>query len=349
MNPIAIRLLSQQLACPQFLTPSEVVSHLCAMQAQDYRMVRWAVLSRTKNASAETFRKAYDSGEIIRLHLLRGTWQLVSGKDYWWLLSLCASRAEAVIKGWMKSNKITIEDKELYSIREIFVRTAEAKGNVTKNDLVEALAEKDIKMDNHRLSYHIRMSELSGTLCSGDLSPMQATYTLAENKIKHTPALERDEMLQLLADKYFRSHSPATFEDFVRWSGMSVSDCQKAVSLLGNELTKEQWKGYNFYLHTSCRTRGFRKDSSLLLAPYDEYLIGYKSRELAIKPEHFHHAYTNNGIFFPVIAHEGIICGKWSPWEKKLKTTYFIPNANEPCLKEQYNTFDTLKAEIKKP
>lgn len=76
MNPIAIRLLSQQLACPQFLTPSEVVSHLCAMQAQDYRMVRWAVLSRTKNASAE-----------------------------------------AVIKGWMKSNKITIEDKELYSIR----------------------------------------------------------------------------------------------------------------------------------------------------------------------------------------------------------------------------------------
>lgn len=46
-------------------------------------------------------------------------------------------------------------------------------------------------------------------------------------------------------------------------------------------------------------------------------LIGYKSRELAIKPEHFHHAYTDNGIFFPVIAHEGIICGKWSPWEKK--------------------------------
>lgn len=72
MNPIAIRLLSQQLACPQFSTPSEVVSHLCAMQAQDYRMVRWAVLSRAKNASAKAFRKAYDSGEIIRLHLLRG-------------------------------------------------------------------------------------------------------------------------------------------------------------------------------------------------------------------------------------------------------------------------------------
>lgn len=85
-----------------------------------------------------------------------------------------------------------------------------------------------------------------GTLCSGDLSPMQATYTLAENKIKHTPALERDEMLQLLADKYFRSHPPATFEDFVRWSEMSVSDCQKAVSLLGNEpCLKEQYHTFD--------------------------------------------------------------------------------------------------------
>jgi hypothetical protein len=38
MNPIAIRLLSQQLICPQFDTPQKVVSHFGAMQAQDYRM-----------------------------------------------------------------------------------------------------------------------------------------------------------------------------------------------------------------------------------------------------------------------------------------------------------------------
>ena len=40
MNPIAIRLLSQQLICPQFDTPQKVVSHFGAMQAQDYRMVK---------------------------------------------------------------------------------------------------------------------------------------------------------------------------------------------------------------------------------------------------------------------------------------------------------------------
>ena len=42
MNPIAIRLLNQQLVAPQFKTPEEVVSYMGAMQAQEYRMMRWA-------------------------------------------------------------------------------------------------------------------------------------------------------------------------------------------------------------------------------------------------------------------------------------------------------------------
>lgn len=74
MNPIAIRLLSQQLISPQFNSPKEVIAHMGAVQAQDYRMMRWAVMMRMKKPSAKAFRQAYDAGEIIRLHLLRGTW-----------------------------------------------------------------------------------------------------------------------------------------------------------------------------------------------------------------------------------------------------------------------------------
>ena len=42
MNPIAIRLLNQQLIAPQYSNPAEVVSFMGAMQAQEYRMMRWA-------------------------------------------------------------------------------------------------------------------------------------------------------------------------------------------------------------------------------------------------------------------------------------------------------------------
>ena len=59
MNPVAIRLLNQQLVAPQFSDPAEVVSYMGAMQAQEYRMMRWAVEMRTRKPSAKTFGDAY--------------------------------------------------------------------------------------------------------------------------------------------------------------------------------------------------------------------------------------------------------------------------------------------------
>ena len=65
MNPVTARLLNQQLVCPQFARPEEVVSWMGAMQGQDYKMVRWAVATRTRKPSLKAFETAFNSGEII--------------------------------------------------------------------------------------------------------------------------------------------------------------------------------------------------------------------------------------------------------------------------------------------
>ena len=323
MNPVAIRFLNQQLAAPQFNNPAEVVSHMGAMQAQEYRMMRWAVAMRTRNPSANAFKRTYDSGRIIRLHLMRGTWQLVAAEDYWLWIELCAPRAIAVTKGWMHSNKIHIPDEELLSIRDILAQTATDKGSVTKEDLVQALAARDIRMDDHRLSYHIRMAEISGTLCSGDLMPHKATYALTAAKVPSPGKTDRDEALMRFTRKYFQSHQPATLEDFVWWSGLNIGDCRKGIALLGDFIHVERYRGRDFYLTDNCRTRGFRKGKYLLIPPYDEYLIGYKSRDIVLPPEHRHRAHNNSGIFQPVIARDGIICGNWAPFKPICQPQFF--------------------------
>ena len=323
MNPITIRLLSQQLVAPQFGTPVEVVDYMGAMQAQEYRMMRWAVAMRTCKPSAKAFKEAFDSGLIIRLHLMRGTWQLVSANDYWWMLDLCAPKATSVIKGWMSSNNISIPDEELLRIRKILVQAAAGKRSVTKEDFEAALLESNIQMDEHRLSYHIRMAELSGTLCSGDLLPMKATYSLSSEKVKPSAKKDRDEALMLMARKYFQSRQPATLEDFVWWSGLNISDCRRGMELLGNVIHKETWKGRDFYLTDDCRTRGFRKGKFLLIPPYDEYLIGYKSRDVVLPQQHRHKAHNNSGIFQPVVAFDGAICGNWKPFKEDFKVDFF--------------------------
>jgi len=339
MNPVAIRLLNQQLTVPRFDDPAQVVSHFGAMQAQEYRMMRWAVAMRTRHPSAQAFKKAFDSGRIIRLHLMRGTWQLVAAEDYWPMLILCAPRSIAVTRGWMNSNKIHISEKEITSVRDILAQTAADKGSVTKEDFVQALAEKDISMDAHRLSYHIRMAELSGTLCSGDLLPMKATYALTANKVRPAGNICTDEVLMNFTLKYFQSHQPATLQDFAWWSGLSINICRSGIRMLGNAIHMVKWRGREFYLTDDCRTRGFRKGRYLLIPPYDEYLIGYKSRDVVLAPEHAHRAHNNSGIFQPIIAHDGVICGNWSPFKPSCQSTFFDDVQDEMNLQASWQAY----------
>ena len=340
MNPVAIRLLNQQLIAPQFDHPAEVIRHMGAMQAQEYRMMRWAVAMRTCKPSAKSFKEAFDSGRIIRFHLMRGTWQLVAAEDYWWMLELCAPKAIAVTKGWMSSNKINIPDEEYCQIRDILIQSAAGKKSMTKEDFIQALAEKDIRMDDHRLSYHIRMGEMTGTLCSGTLLPMKATYALSEEKVGPRPAkIDHDESLMRFTQKYFQSRQPATLEDFVWWSGLNISDCRKGIALLGDTLHIERWKGRDFYLTDHCRTRGFKKGRFLLISPYDEYLIGYKSRDIVLPPEHRHRAHNNSGIFQPIIAHDGIICGNWSPFKKDCEVEFFNGDYTAEDVQEAWKVY----------
>ena len=344
MNPVALRLLNQQLIAPQLSGLDEVVSHFGAMQAQEYRLMRWAVAMRTRKPSAKAFKTSFDSGRIIRLHLMRGTWQLVAAEDYWHFLELCGPKAIAVTKGWMSSNKFSIPDEELMHIRDILAQTAADKGSVTKEDFVQALAEHDIKMDDHRLSYHIRMSEMTGTLCSGELLPHKATYALTANKLVSRPIqIDRDEALQRFTRKYFQSHQPATLEDFVWWSGLNISDCRRGIELMGNSIKTERIKARDFYLTDDCRTRGFRKGQYLLIPPYDEFLIGYKSRDIVLSPEYAHKAHNNSGIFQPIVAHDGIVCGNWSPFKEETQATFFLSEHINDLQEEwaKYKRFQT--------
>ena len=343
MNPIAIRLLNQQLISPQFSTPTEVVRYMGAIQAQEYRMMRWAVAMRTRKPSIKAFKKAFDEGNIIRLHLMRGTWQLVCAEDYWSMIDLFAPKAIAVTKGWMSSNKIAIPDEELMRVREILVRTADDKRSVTKEDFVQALADRALQMDDHRLSYHIRMAEMAGILCSGDLQPMKATYALTANKVKSTVKMNKDEALFYFTKKYFQSRQPATLEDFVWWSGLNISDCRKGIALLGNSIHIERWKGRDFYLTEECRIKGFRKGKFLLIPPYDEYLISYKSRDIVLPPEHRHYAHNNSGIFQPIIAYDGTICGNWSPYKGICEERFFNGENSHADTQEAWQMYMRYK------
>ena len=68
----------------------------------------------------------------------------------------------------------------------------------------------------------------------------------------------------------------------------------------------------------------------LLLPAYDEYLIGYKSRDVVLHPDKAYHAHNNFGIFKSVIAWDGEIVGNWKPSSKDGGVSLFKEDVSIP-------------------
>ena len=74
------RLYAQHLTRPRG-TPAEVVTHLLAVQAQDYAGARWAVGQRTRSARDADVEQAFDAGAIRRRHEVPCRPQHVGAQD----------------------------------------------------------------------------------------------------------------------------------------------------------------------------------------------------------------------------------------------------------------------------
>ena len=133
MNIPNIRLLNQQLVAPEFTDVHALVAYMGMLQAQEYRMMRWAVGIRMKRPSMAAFRSAYNSGRIVRTHLFRCTWQLVAAEDLRWMLKLCADRNKAAINGFTAYHGRVISEDEYNRAYHQDVRLQDDEVLVTSN------------------------------------------------------------------------------------------------------------------------------------------------------------------------------------------------------------------------
>ena len=314
-----IRLQNQQLLNPLFCQPKELVSWLGAMQAQNYSMVKWAVGMRLKSATIQTVEEALRKGEILRTHVMRPTWHLVAAEDIRWMLKLSARRIKSANDSFAKGYNLEITDELYAKSYNLLEKILCGNKSLTKQEIAEHFCCSGIlvEADNHRMTRFMVRAEQEGIVCSGEDKGGKYTYALLEERVPPVPEITKDEALARLARSYFRSHAPAVLQDFIWWSGLPVSEAKQAIYLIESELTAEQWNGQTWYVHEACRTRGKVSGRLHLLPSYDEYLLGYKDRTDVLPKEHYSKAFTNNGLFYPVILHEGQVIGNWSKSAKK--------------------------------
>lgn len=321
----SIRTLSQQLSEPQFDNPRELVRWMGAIQAQDYTMAKWAIGVRLKSGTLQQVEEALRKGEIIRTHIMRPTWHFVPAEDLRWMLQLTGERVKKAYDSYAK--KFNVPESSHTKCRALLEKILRDNNHLSKQEIGEELNRAGVLDDPSIAHYFINRAEALGMVCSGADKNNQFTYALLDERIAPTKELHKDEALAKLARRYFRSHSPATLQDFLWWSGLTITETRHAIHLIHSELIKEQVDSQEFFIHQSW-VESKQADGTLHFLPsFDEFLISYKDRSAALAPKHYPKAFNNFGTFYPVIMHNGKIVGNWKKVVKKetvtIETTFF--------------------------
>ncbi len=320
-----LRLHNQKIEVTTFTKPNEVVSWMGAMQAQDFTMSKWAIGQRMLDATDETIEAALNDGLIIRTHLLRPTWHLVNAEDIYWMLELTAPR----IKSSMKSR-----DRQLGLTPDVLNKSFGLLENQLSNgishsrdQIAEILNASGIKTDDNRLSHILMNAELDGLICSGRKTSNKPTYGLLSERVPFHKILLKDESLSELAKRYFASHGPATLKDFTWWSGLSVADATKALSLVEPDFISVPVGSEKYWLKAEDSYFNYDSNSAHLMPAFDEFLISYRDRNASLELVHNRKAISNNGIFYPIIVVNGQVAGTWKRTTQndkfKIETSFF--------------------------
>jgi hypothetical protein len=350
------RLHHQKLSSTKFKDPAQVVEWLGVVQAQDYAAAKWAVAQRTKGLQDVDLDEALAKGSIIRTHVLRSTWQFVAPKDIRWMLKLTAPRILAQSAGYFRNSNL---DKAIFKrSNAVMVKALQGGRQLTRAELVSTLRKNGVgNTDLLQFTYLLIYAELQGILCSAGRQGKQFTYTLLEEWVPPTKALEHDLALAELAKRYFRSHGPATLKDYIWWSGLTVKDARNGLEMIKSTLEHEVIEDKTYWFDGSTAVKKEKEVRAWLLPNYDEYMVGYTDRS-SIYDARYNTKLGARGnfLFNNVIVINGQVAGTWKRTINKTAVTvesspFFTLSKPEKqaveSAAEQYGIFLDMPVQLK--
>lgn len=344
---ISARVYRQQLSRPAFTTPHEVVSWMGAIQAQDFQGALWAIGCRLPSATLKDIESAIASARIVRSWPMRGTLHFVAAEDLGWMLRLLAPRIYSAQKG--RHRQLELDDKIFADTRRLLEKHLSKNGPQSRASLLELLEAKNISTAGQRGAHILQHHALKGLICFATHQGKQPAFALSESWIGPEKHMGEEESLGELTLRYFRSHGPATAEDFAWWSGLRITQVREGITLCKGKLERVSLRAKEYWLGSIPPAGGHASKAGVpplrLLPGFDEYMLGYKDRSLILKPADASRVVPgNNGMFLPILLKNGRIRGVWKRLVRKrsVEVQLFPFGTNEAPSGRQ------LSAEIKK-
>ena len=303
---------SQRLSSPPAdAAPSRLAAWFGAVQAQDLPAALWAFGVRLPGSSRTSVAGAVASGSILRTWPMRGTLHFVAAEDARWLLRTAGARAlRTSSQRW---RMLGLDQATADAAVDVFRGALDAVPLLPRSAMLRALEDAGISTQGQRGYHLLWYAAQIGVTCVGPNRGKEQTFALLDTWAPRQRNFEGDEALGELVLRYFRSHGPATRQDFQRWTGLTAAAARTGLAVAGDALTACDADGEEAFADPVALEHASRAQVARLLPAFDEYVIGYRDRSALIAPERMPDVVPGkNGVFRPTVCADGQIIGTWS-------------------------------------
>lgn len=323
----ALRLRAQGLVAGvrPWTGPAEVARGMLAMQAQDARGVLWALAVRSAGSPDEaTVLDALADGTVVRNRPSRGTLQVTAPEDLHWLSATMTPRSlAAAVK---RRDQIGVTDEMIEGVGDVLRDLLSDGPPRTRPQIVEACARAGIDLDGTQAGHVLRHHTEVMTIVFGPPAGRAETFVLAEHRIADDERRTLDGAAALgeLVTRLVDARGPVTVKDIGRWANLTMGDVRAGVEAAGDALEPVELAGTAYLVSSGTTTPTTDElEAALgptrLLAPFDEYLLGYGERDALIDDARMTDVVPGrNGMFKPIVVIDGEVVGTWS---RKATTT----------------------------
>jgi hypothetical protein len=302
------RLMSQGLAGKGFKNPADAVAHMGGIQAQDYPGGVWSIGLRVPGSGSADIERAIAGRKVIRTWAMRGTLHFLAAKDIRWMLELLSKGIIAA--NALRYSQLRLDGATLSKSQRVLASVLAGGKQMTRGELVAALESRGIWCSGQRAPHILQRAALDRLICFGPKREKQFTFTLFDEWVRQTRPLSPEEALGELARRYFKSHGPATVNDFMWWSGLRGPDAREALEIARPGLVEDTFEGKSYWISDESELRKPGSHGAYLLPGFDDFLLGYKDRTASLDKRHASRLGAG-GILNPTIVIDGKVVGVW--------------------------------------
>ncbi|HIZ35715.1 MAG TPA: winged helix DNA-binding domain-containing protein [Candidatus Ruania gallistercoris] len=309
------RLVAQRLAGPRWDSPTEVVRHLGAVQAQDLRGALTSVALRVAGGTSAGVRAALDAGEIVRTWPMRGTLHFVPAEDAGWMMAIAGPRMDVSLRRRMAEFGFNDLDRAREQARQVAEKALAGTRGLPRAELAAHWAQAGLAPEPRAALLLLHVLCGTGELALGPMTGDDQLVVRLADWVPQPADRDPEAGLTEWVRRYALSHGPVTDRDTARWFGLPLGMVRPALTR-AEGVEQVGIEGRTYYRDPALPdllAEHRREARRLMLLPgFDEFMLGYTDRTFAVPPAQIDQLVPGgNGVFRATVVKTGKVLGFW--------------------------------------